>query len=284
MPGRAEPGRDSGFAHVTFRPDGERLATSAGRTVRVWNAATGQEILTLPSLEGSVTRIAYSPDGSRLAAASLDGSVKVWDAITGETFLTLRGHTNAVFGVAYSPDGRRLVTAAGETSKRGGPFSGEVKLWDALTGQEILTLRGAPAQLPRVAFDRGGRRLAVSGDGGVTIWEGTPLDAELAEQRQAASLVRFLFAQSPAPEAVSARLRDYAVSDAVRQQALILVEPFWRNRVRQEAENVVKSLIYKPLFRPEILAHLRADPVLERTCTARGPGPGGAIWGIPALP
>ncbi len=263
LPGQTEPGRDPGFADVTFRPDGERLATSAGRTVRVWNAATGQEILTLPSLDGFVTRIAYSPDGSRLAAASVDGSVKVWDAVTGETFLTLRGHTSAVHGVAYSPDGRRLVTAAGGTSKGGGHFSGEVKLWDALIGQEFLTLRGEPAQLARVAFDRGGRRLAVSGYGDVTIWEGAPLDAELAEQRQAASLVRFLFAQSPAPEAVSARLRDYAVSDAVRQQALTLVEPFWRNRVRREAEKVVKSLIYKPLFRSEILAHLRADPVLS---------------------
>ncbi len=140
-PGRTEPGRDPGFAHVTYRPGGERLATSAGRTVRVWNAATGQEILTLSGLEGSVTRIAYSPDGSRLAAASVDGSVKVWDAVTGETFLTLRGHTSAVLGVAYSPDDRRLVTAAGGVSK-GGHFSGEVKLWDALNGQEILTLRG----------------------------------------------------------------------------------------------------------------------------------------------
>ena len=83
------------------------------------------------------------PTAQRLAAASQDGSVKVWDAVTGETFLTLRGHTSTVHGVTYSPDGRRLVTAAGGTSKGGGHFSGEVKLWDALTGQEILTLRRA---------------------------------------------------------------------------------------------------------------------------------------------
>ena len=248
---------------MTFSPDGERLATSAGRTVRVWNAATGQEILTLPSLEGFVTRIAFSPDGKRLAAASRDGSVKVWDAVTGETCLTLRGHTSAVPGLTYSPDGRRLVTAAGGTNKGGERLYSEVKLWDALTGQEILTLRGALAQSPRVAFDRGGRRLAASGDEGVTIWEGIPLDAELADERQAASLVKFLFTQSPTPEAVSARVRDYAISDAVRQRALTLVEPFWRNRVRHEAEQEVRSLFAKPLFRSEVLAHLRADPVLS---------------------
>src|SRR5262249_39252534 len=144
-------------------------------------------------LEGFVTRLAYSPDGLRLAAASRDGSVKVWDAVTGETCLALGGRTDAVRGVAYSPDGRRLVTAAGGMNKGRELLYSEVKLWDALTGQEILILRGALAYSPRVAFDRGGRRLAASGDRVVTIWEGVPLDTELAEQRQAASLVKFLF-------------------------------------------------------------------------------------------
>jgi WD40 repeat protein/serine/threonine protein kinase len=265
LPGRTELGSYSVTANATFSPGGEHLATSEGRTVRVWNAATGQEILTPSSLEGIVTRIAYSPDGLRLAAASQGGSVKVWDAVTGETCLILRGHTSAVSGLTYSPDGRRLVTAAGGMSKGlERRYMAEVKLWDALTGQEILTLRGAPAQRPRVAFDRGGRRLAVSGDDhDVTIWEGVPLDAELSDQRQAASLVGFQFAQAPTPEAVSARVRDYPISTGVRQRALTLVEPFWRHRVRQEAEEKVRSLSNKPLFLPEVIAHLRTDPVLS---------------------
>jgi tetratricopeptide (TPR) repeat protein len=98
----------------------------------------------------------------------------------------------------------------------------------------------------------------------VTIWEGAALDAELAETRQAASLVKFLFAQSPTPQPVLARVRNNTtISGAVRQQALTLVEPFWRSQVRQEAESVVMSLFAKPLFRSEVLAHLRADPVLS---------------------
>jgi tetratricopeptide (TPR) repeat protein len=89
------------------------------------------------------------------------------------------------------------------------------------------------------------------------------MDALVADERQAASLVKFLFAHSPAPESVSARVRDYAVSDAVRQRALSLVEPFWRNRVRQEALRAVRSLFGEPLFREEVLASLRADPALS---------------------
>ena len=148
LPGRTERGNEQGLANVRFSPDGERLATSASRTVRVWKAATGEEVLTLPSLEGLVTSIAFSPDGKRLAAASRDGSVKVWDAVTGVTCLTLPGHTSAVYGMTYSPDGRRLVTAAGGTNKGGERLDSEVKLWDALTGQEILTLRGRRPSFP----------------------------------------------------------------------------------------------------------------------------------------
>jgi WD40 repeat protein/serine/threonine protein kinase len=259
---RTELGPNQAVASVTFSPSGEGLATSEGPTVRIWNAHTGQETLTLRSPEGFVTRMAYSPDGSRLAVASQNGSVMVWDTVTGETCLTLRGRTGIVSGVAYSPDGGRIVTAAGGTNKGGEHLFSDVKLWDARTGQEILTLRGPPAQQPRVEFDRGGRRLAVSGDKEVMIWEGIPLDAELAIERQATSLVKFLLTQSTTPPAISARLRKFAISDAVRQRALTLVEPIWRNQVRDEAENTVRALFVKPLSRLEVLAHLRADRVL----------------------
>jgi eukaryotic-like serine/threonine-protein kinase len=265
LPGQTEFGSDLAFAHMAFSPDGTRLATNEGRTVRVWNATTGQQILALGGLEGIVTRVAYSPDGSRLAAASRDGSVKIWDAVTGEAVFVLRGHTSAVHGLAYSPDGRRLATVVGGVNKGGERLYTQVKLWDPLTGQEILTLRGTLADIPRVAFDPGGRRLAASGETDVTIWEGIPLDTELAEERQAASLVGFLFGQSLSPEVVSARLKDYAISDAVRERAVNLVEPIWQSRVRQDAERVVHSLFAKPLFRSEVLERLRADRVLSES-------------------
>jgi WD40 repeat protein len=66
---------------VAFCPDGERVATaSTDRTVRVWDRATGQELLMLKGHTRPVTSIRFSLDGLRLISVSADRTARVWDA------------------------------------------------------------------------------------------------------------------------------------------------------------------------------------------------------------
>jgi WD40 repeat protein len=141
--------------------------------VKVWDAQTGQEVVTYKGNVGEIKSVAFSPDGKRLASAAetwrVDGEIKVWDVETGQELHTLPGVGTSV---AFSPDGRRIA-GAGKQSIDPQPLSGsgEVKVWDAQTGLELLNLQGHTTRVANVAFSPDGQRLASGGDGEVKMWD-----------------------------------------------------------------------------------------------------------------
>jgi WD40 repeat protein/serine/threonine protein kinase len=116
----ALPPQPAAIGTPVFNSDGSRIfAQVEGLGTKVWDTATGQELLSLQQVKW-VT--ALSPDGQRLAVLGSDQSVQLWDATTGDLILTLRGHPDPIGAIAFSPDGRRLAS---------GDFGGTVRIWDA---------------------------------------------------------------------------------------------------------------------------------------------------------
>jgi WD40 repeat protein len=109
-------------------------------TVKVWDAITGHETLTLKGHTKQVEGVSWSPDGTCLASASWDGTVKLWDTKTGYEALSLKGRMGSLGCVAWSIDGTRLASAGG-----GPPY---VRLWPYLPLAPQAAEPDAPRETP----------------------------------------------------------------------------------------------------------------------------------------
>ena len=64
-------------------PTAQRIVSGGeNKTLKVWDAATGEETLTLTGHTGGVRSVAFSPDGQRIVSGSDDRTLKVWDVTT----------------------------------------------------------------------------------------------------------------------------------------------------------------------------------------------------------
>ncbi|MDJ0581420.1 WD40 repeat domain-containing protein, partial [Crocosphaera sp.] len=119
---------------VSVTPDGKQaVSASSDNTLKLWDLATGQELLTLIGHHSLVRAVSVTPDGKQAVSASSDNTLKLWDLATGQELLTLTGHKDSVRAVSVTPDGKQAVSASSDNT---------LKLWDLATGQELLTLTG----------------------------------------------------------------------------------------------------------------------------------------------
>jgi WD40 repeat protein len=179
---RLTPFRWLGFipTSLAFAPDGKTLVTDDRAAHCVWLIALAVDSQPR-TLSCPITpfKIAFSPDGTQLAAASVSGAVWTWEAATGRTSLTrldaavplralpsLPGNSGPA-----SPDGRTL--AVGQRQLLDDPTA--VQLCDPRTGQERVTLHGHASAVRAAAFAPDGLTLATADEGGtIKLWSAAP--------------------------------------------------------------------------------------------------------------
>ncbi|MEV4512244.1 TIR domain-containing protein [Dactylosporangium sp. NPDC049525] len=151
---------------ITFDSSGDWVLAATGTSATMWASDTGKQlhvftgrgtllngdpVETQPGHTSLVTQAAFSPDGSFVATASLDGTAILWDAGSGAALQVLSGHTGEVYSATFSPAGTLLATIAGD---------GTARVWNLADGQIRQHLVHSSGSVRSIAVSRDGRMIA----------------------------------------------------------------------------------------------------------------------------
>ena len=141
---------------VAWSVRGTRIASASyDKTVRLWDAAAGTNIMTYQGHWDRVLTVAWSPDGNLLASAGNDGTVQIWDPLTGNLALTYREHIHPVLTLSWSPDGKRIASASEDKV---------VRIWDTISGQTLYMNHSHRERVLAIGWSPDGKYIASGGD------------------------------------------------------------------------------------------------------------------------
>lgn len=172
---------DAGRA-IAFHPTHPRLAVldPTRRIVQVWDLESGRVILTLAGAvdEGDYSNedlsIAWSPNGSRIAAPGFGFDARVWDATRSSAYGAISTqHSNSLARSTFSSDGRRIAVAdITQTVRQVDAKTGAERLWavrgptvfDASTASPLRNLPSFPHGTADLAFRPNSSQILVLGE------------------------------------------------------------------------------------------------------------------------
>jgi WD40 repeat protein len=129
---------------IAYSPDGRQIAVGGGAyqcnndpakasdyAIRILDAQKNQSLFTLDGYTCDVTSVAWSPDGTKLASTSHDGSLRIWDTVSWKELGNYGSEAESSENqIVWSPDGKLIASSSGN----------KATVRDANTGQIIKFL------------------------------------------------------------------------------------------------------------------------------------------------
>ena len=169
-PARRLRGMAERVHEIAYSPDGKWFATASGDpgqfgSVQLWIAEPdggGKLVRDLLETTDSVFAVAFSPDGTKLAAAGADRALRVWEVATGKELALIEDHADWIFDLAWSPDGKRLATASRDKTS---------KVFDVEKKESVATFPGHAETVYCVSFAPDGKSIVTGGaDNQIRVW------------------------------------------------------------------------------------------------------------------
>jgi serine/threonine protein kinase/WD40 repeat protein len=128
--------------HATWRPGGDRLASFGGiqKLIKIWDAATGEELYSIPVDAAGAWGLSWSPKGELIAGQCPDETVRIWDTARRKIVnLGAPSDSSRPAWVAFSPDAKRLLVGAPSERPR---------IYDVDSGEVAAIRETRPGSLP----------------------------------------------------------------------------------------------------------------------------------------
>lgn len=154
-----------GSSPLAISPDGRQALTANSKQyafgVVLWDLATGTKVRAFEDQGGSISTIAFSPDGKGALVGSAAEEAVFWDLTNGTKHRTLPSPSGAK-SVAIGPDGRQALVSSWK----------EVVLWDLADGQRLRTFPNPKNSAKSVAISPDGRQALAGYDDRTTVlWD-----------------------------------------------------------------------------------------------------------------
>ncbi len=154
----------SRVSSAMFTADSARIVSGAkDGAARLWDLASGRELITLKADDKEITSVKISSDGTRVVTVSGYEQVRIWDVTAQRQVAMLQGREGSFISSGrVTLDGSRVITGGWGTSAR---------VWDMETGRELSAIN-VPGGAYAVALTPDGKHLITGGGSNLAaVWD-----------------------------------------------------------------------------------------------------------------
>lgn len=148
---------------ISIRPEGEIIALSSEKSVRIMDIGTKRIITTLEGTEFRIESLAFSPRGHMIAGGDNEGNLYIWDIEKSSLLKVLTGHKGRITSISWNSESTKFISGSSDFT---------VKLWSSEEWNLLHTFSGNCTSIESISLSANGKTLAAgASDNTIRLWD-----------------------------------------------------------------------------------------------------------------